>query len=191
MEVVGEATEGGDAIVKVRALRPDVVVMDIAMPGTNGLEATRQLKTSFPDVRILLLTMLADEACFFQSLHAGAAGFIVKEAMPEEFLAAVRAVADGKVYLYGSLTKKLLNGYLSQSETDEHPSGQKNLTDREAQVVRLISEGQTGKEIAQSLAISAHTVERHRQNVMTKLGLHSRVDLVKYAIRKGMIDANS
>ena len=191
MEVVGEAMDGRDAILKVQELRPDVVVMDIAMPGTTGLEATRQIKIECPDVHILLLTMFADEQHFFQSIHAGASGFIVKEAMPEELLAAVRTVADGQVYLNGSLTKNLVSEFLNHAQTDEHAAGAKALTDREQQVVRLISEGQTGKEIARALAISAHTVERHRQNIMAKLGLHTRADLVKYAIRKGLIEADS
>ena len=118
-------------------------------------------------------------------------GSLPRAALPDELLAAVRTVAEGQVYLYRSLNKKLLDEYLDQTRTKGQPAGPKVLTDRERQVVRLISDGRTAKEIALALGISAHTVERHRQNVMAKLGLHSRAELVKYAMRKGLIEADS
>ena len=191
MEVVGEAANGQEAMDRVCELRPDVVIMDIAMPGTTGLEATRHIKSKLPEVRILTLTMLEDERYFFQSIHAGASGFIVKGAMPEEFLVAVRTVAAKQVYLYPSLNKKLVEEYLSCSHSDPTGDAPKALTDREQQVVRLIAEGQTRREIAEQLGISPNTVERHRQNVMAKLDLHNRAALVKYAIRKGLIEVDT
>jgi two-component system, NarL family, response regulator NreC len=190
MEVVGEAANGQEAIESVCDLRPDVVIMDIAMPGTTGLEATRHIKSRLPEVRILTLTMLEDERYFFQSIHAGASGFIVKGALPEEFLVAVRTVAAKQVYLYPSLNKKLVEEYLSCAHADPTGTAPKALTDREQQVVRLIAEGRTRREIADQLGISPNTVERHRQNVMAKLDLHNRAALVKYAIRKGLIEVD-
>lgn len=188
MEVVGEAGDGQEAIQKVRKLRPDVVVMDLAAPGTTGLEATQRLKTESPHVHILRLTVLEDERYFFQSIQAGASGFIAKSALPDEFFTAVRAVAQGQVYMYPSLSKKLVDEYLDQAQPDVHGQGSKALSGRELQVVRLISAARTSPEIASILGISPNTVERHRQNVMAKLGLHNRIELVKYALRKGLVE---
>jgi two-component system response regulator NreC len=190
MEVVGEAADGQEAIKKVQKLRPDVVVMDIAMPGTTGLEATQCIKAESPDVGILILTMLEDERYFFHSIQAGASGFIAKGALPDELLVAVRAVAEGQVYLCPSLNKKLVEEYFNHAQSDATVVPPKSLTDRQQQVLRLISEGRTGREIADLLGISINTVERHRQDMMAKLCLHNRAELIKYAIRKGLIDAD-
>jgi two-component system response regulator NreC len=190
MEVVGEASDGAEATRRARELKPDVVLMDLAMPGTGGLDAICRLKDECPLVRTVVLTMLEDERYFFQSIHAGASGFLLKGALPEELLSAVRAVAEGKVYLYPSLAKKLVEEYLHQAEQKDGSLAASGLTDREQQVLHLISEGRTGKEIAKSLGISAHTVERHRQNLMAKLKLHNRVELVKYALQKGLLDSD-
>ena len=189
MEVVGEAAEGREALQKVAELRPDVVLMDIAMPGMDGMEATKRIKSQYPDVQILALTMLEDERYFFQIVQAGASGFLIKGALPDELLSAVRAVAAGKVYLYPSLAKTLVGECLDQAGLDGAAAD--GLTDREQQILRLTAEDRTGKEIAKQLQISARTVDRHRENLMAKLNLHSRTALVKYAIRKGLIDRNS
>jgi DNA-binding NarL/FixJ family response regulator len=162
--------------------------MDIAMPGMTGLEATRHIKAKSPEVHVLILTMLEDERYFFQSIQGGASGFILKGALPDELLVAVRAVAQGQVYLYPSLNKKLVEEYFHRAQADTTAVAPKALTDRQQQVVRLISEGRTGREIADLLGISINTVERHRQDVMAKLCLHNRAELVKYAIRKGLIE---
>jgi two-component system response regulator NreC len=188
MEVVSEAADGDEAIQKVRELRPDVVVMDIAMPGMTGLEATQHIKAKSPEVHVLILTMLEDERYFFQSIQGGASGFILKGALPDELLVAVRAVAQGQVYLYPSLNKKLVEEYFHHAQADATAVAPKTLTERQQQVVRLISEGRTGREIADLLGISINTVERHRQDVMAKLCLHNRAELIKYAIRKGLIE---
>lgn len=185
MEVVGEATDGTEAFRKARELRPDVVVMDIAMPGLSGLEATSQIKAECPDAQVLALTMHQDERYFFQMLHAGASGYVVKGAPPADLIAAVRSVHQGQAYLYPSLARKLLDDYLTRSKEGGEAD---DLTDREREVLRLIAEGLTGKEIAELLSLSVHTVERHRQNIMAKLRLHSRAELIKYAIRKGLIE---
>ncbi len=191
MEVVGEAADGEEAERKVMELRPDVVIMDIAMPGSGGLEATRRIKAQAPEVRILALTMLEDDRYFFESIQAGASGFILKGALPADLLTAVRTVADGQVYLYSSLCQKLVNEYLEHVQPTKPMIADQGLTEREQQVVCLLSQGQTGKEIAKALGISAHTVERHRQNVMAKLGLHNRAELVRYAVAKGLIEAQA
>jgi len=188
MEVVDEAADGREAIEKARELRPDVVVMDIVMPGIGGLEATRLVKTECPEVRILALTMHEDERYFFQALHAGASGYVVKGAPPADFIAAIRSVAEGQAHLGPALTRKLIDDYLSRGEEASDRETHDDLTDREREVLRLIAEGQTGKQIAKQLCISVHTVERHRQNLMAKLDLHNRTALIKYAIRKKLIE---
>lgn len=186
MEVVGEAADGRETIWRVRELRPDVVVMDITMPDLNGLEATRRIKEENPHAQILALTMHEDERYFFQMVHAGASGYVVKGAPPTDLLAAIRSVHQGQAYLYPSLAKKLLEEYLSRAK--EEKEAYDDLTDREREVLRLIAEGRTSKEIAEHLYLSVHTVERHRQNIMGKLRLHNRAELIKYAIRKGLIE---
>ncbi len=189
MEVVGEAANGQEAIRGAQDLRPDVIVMDVAMPGLNGLEATRRLKEANLQVQILALTMHEDERYFFEMLHAGAAGYVVKGAPPSDLLQAIRCVYQGQAYLYPSLAKKLMEEYLSKARDGRE--GYDDLTDREREVLRLIAEGKTSKEIADLLYLSVHTVERHRQNIMGKLQLHNRAELVKYAIRKGLIDVEA
>jgi two-component system response regulator NreC len=189
LEVVGEAGDGREAMDKVAELRPDMIVMDIAMPGMNGVEATKRIKSRCPEVYILALTALEDERYFFEIVRAGASGFVVKGALPDELLAAVRAVAEGNVYLYPALSRALVGEYLSESSREETAAAD-GLTDRERQILQLVSRGRTAKEIGTQLGISANTVERHRQNLMAKLKLHNRADLVKYAIRKGLVDAD-
>ena len=188
MEVVGEAANGQEALGKVQELCPDVVIMDLAMPVMGGLEATQHIKEQFPEVRILALTMHEDDRYFFQALRAGTSGFILKGALPAEFLMAVRTVAEGQVYLYPSLAQKLVNDHFAQVPQDQEKKAKAGLTDREQQVLRLLSEGRTGKEIALALGISVHTVDRHRQNLMVKLDLHNRAELIHYAFRKGLLE---
>ena len=187
MEVVGEAGDGQEAIEVARQQSPDVVLMDLMRPGIGGLEATRAIRAAMSHVGILVLTMLEDDCCCFQSMQAGASGFLGKGALPSELLTAVRTVAQGKVYLCVSLGKKLAREYLDQVQGEEG-SGSKALSRREVQVVRLISEGRTSPEIASLLEISSSTVERHRQNILAKLGLHNRIELVRYALRKGLVE---
>lgn len=191
MEVVAEAKDGHEALLKTKQLQPDVVLMDITMPGLSGLEATRIIKEEHPKTQVLALTMHENERYFFQILQAGASGYVVKGASPAELITALRAVYQGQAYLYPSLAKKLVDDYLSRVEAGEERDSYDGLTEREREVLKLIAEGRTSREIADTLYLSINTVERHRANLMGKLNLHNRADLIKYAIRKGLIDPNT
>ncbi len=186
MEIVGEANSGGEALELVGNLKPDVVLMDVAMPGTNGIEATRLIKEVHPDVAVLALTMHEDEQYFFEMLNAGASGYIPKRAAPDDLVSAIRVVSQGNVFLYPNLAKSLVKDFLQRAETGQSGTGE-TLTPREREVLTYIAEGYTNREIAEALVISIKTVDRHRENIMRKLNLHSRVELVKYAIGKGLI----
>jgi len=187
MIIVGEAETGQEAIRRVAELSPDVVLMDIEMPGMNGIEATRRIKTDAPTAAVLALTMYEDDQYFFEMLRAGASGYVPKRAAPDELVSAIRAVSRGEVYLYPSLAGRLVQDYLRRGPAGEGEPPADELTPREQEVLTLIAEGFSNNEIADRLVISAKTVDRHRENLMRKLNLHNRVDLVKYALRKGLI----
>lgn len=188
MVIVGEAENGRDAISRTAELKPDVVLMDVEMPGMNGIEATRHIKRESPQTTVLALTMYEDDQYFFEMLRAGACGYVPKRAAPDELVSAIRAAGRGEVFLYPSLAGRLVQDYLVRRdvEAQEPPAG--DLTAREQEVLTLIAQGLSNGEIAEQLVISAKTVDRHRENIMRKLNLHNRVDLVKYALRKGLID---
>ncbi len=187
IEVVGEAAGGEEAIEKALQLRPELVLMDIAMPGMNGIEATRRVKKELPDVSVLVLSMHDDEEFFFPVLRAGASGYILKEAEPQELLYAIRTVNQGNVFLSPAVATTLLENFVTV--TPEHvEESYGTLTRREKEVLRLAASGQTNREIAEALFLSIRTVEKYRQAVMHKLGLSRREDLTKYAIRRGLID---
>jgi two-component system response regulator NreC len=186
MEIVGEAGNAEEALQAVHKLKPDVVLMDVAMPGTSGIEATRRIKEMDPNTTILALTMHEDEQYFFEMLNAGASGYIPKRAAPDDLVSAIRVVSEGNVFLYPTLAKLLLQDFLQRSEPDSEKKADA-LTPREREVLTLIAEGQTNRQIAEALVISPKTVDRHRENIMRKLNLHGRVELVKYAIKKGLI----
>ena len=185
--IVGDAASGEASLEAVEKLQPDVVVMDIGLPDISGIEATQRIKERWPEVAVVALTIHEDKEYFFQMLDAGASGYIPKRAAPEELLTAIRAAARGEVYLYPSLAKLLVKDYLTEPQQEEDPLD--GLTDREQEVLELVADGLTNREIGQELNISHKTVARHRENIMQKLNLHSRVELVKYAIRKGIIEA--
>jgi two-component system response regulator NreC len=188
MKIVGEAETGQEAIRRTDELRPDVVLMDIEMPGINGIEATRQIKQTAPATAVLALTMYEDDQYFFEMLRAGASGYVPKRAAPDELVSAIRAVSQGHVFLYPSLAGRLVQDYLQRDPALAQEPPADDLTPREQEVLTLIAEGLSNNEIADRLVISAKTVDRHRENIMRKLNLHNRVDLVKYALRKGLID---
>ena len=192
IEVVGEAEDGREAIVKAKKLHPDIVVMDIAMPGLNGLEATRQIKKRFSDIKIIILTMHANEEYILQSLKAGASGYLVKKAAPAELISAINAVHKGHSFLSPSISRMVIDEYIRRSkEISEGEEGFEQLTVREREVLQLIAEGRKTREIAELLYISIKTVETHRSHIMNKLDIHSTAELTRYAIRKGIISSDT
>jgi two-component system, NarL family, response regulator NreC len=189
MEIVGEAGNAAEALDAARLLKPDVILMDIGLPDMSGIEATREIRKLHPDVAVVALTIHEDEEYFFKMLDAGARGYVPKRAAPEELITAIRAAAVDEVYIYPSLAKLLVRDYLSQDHSVEQSKALDNLTDREQEVLTFLAEGKSNDEIAEVLVISPKTVARHRENIMHKLNLHSRSELVRYAIRKGIIEA--
>ncbi|MES0360636.1 MAG: response regulator transcription factor [Anaerolineales bacterium] len=185
IEVVGEALNGREALNLAESLQPDVVLMDITMPEMDGLEATREIKTRFPQINVLVLTMHRSDEYFFEMLKAGASGYILKGAKTSELINAVRVVQQGEVFLYPTMTQKLVNGYLELSEWDKESGPSLSL--REKEILSLLAEGYSNKEIADLLVISPSTVNSHRSNVMDKLGLNNRRELIQYARKRGLI----
>ncbi len=188
IEIVGEAGSAEEALRAVRELKPDVVLMDIGMPDRSGIEVAREIKQTETEVAIVALTIHEDATYFFKMLDAGASGYVPKRAAPEELLTAVQAAARGEVYLYPSLAKLLVRDYLDHGLPAQRLRGIDGLTDREQEVLLYLADGATNAEIGEILSVSPKTVARHRENIMRKLNLHSRTELVKYAIRKGIIE---
>jgi two-component system response regulator NreC len=187
VEIIGEAGTAREALEAVQSLRPDVVLMDIGLPDLSGIEAARQIKQVLPDTAVVALTIHEDEEYFFKMLEVGASGYVPKRAAPEELLTAIRAAAVGEVYLYPSLAKLLVKDYLTQEQPPRGVKWIDGLTEREQEVLAHLADGASNQEIAETLAISPKTVARHRENIMRKLNMHTRTELVKYAIRKGII----
>jgi two-component system response regulator NreC len=186
MEVVGEAADGRTAIARAQELSPDVVVMDITMPGLNGLKATEHIKQTCPQARVLTLTRHTDAGFIQQLFAAGASGYLLKQSASGELVRAIRAVAAGGSFLDPQITGKVIGGYISQqARPGDEPQGE--LSEREAEVLRLIAWGHSNKEVAARLQISVKTVEAHKANSMKKLGLTSRIDIVRYALLQGWL----
>ncbi len=188
-EIVGEGGTAREALEAVDRLHPDVILMDIGLPDISGIDATREIKRKSPSTAVVALTIHEDEEYFFRMLEAGASGYVPKRAAPEELLTAIRAAAIGEVYLYPSLAKLLVSDYLEQDQETKAPRALDGLSAREQEVLAHLADGAGNPEIAETLGISPKTVARHRENIMRKLNLHSRTELVKYAIRKGIIEA--
>jgi DNA-binding NarL/FixJ family response regulator len=186
MKVVAEASDGHAAVQQALALKPDVVVMDISMPGINGLVATRTLKKAQPKAAIITLTRHSDDAYLQELLRAGVAGYVLKQSAPTELLQAIRAAAAGGHYLDSSLTARVTAGFLG-SEGRRVGKAVGTISDREAEVLRLIASGYSNKEIGATLSLSVKTIEAHKANAMRKLDLHGRIDIVKYAILQGWL----
>lgn len=187
MTIVGEASDGREAVRLAGQLKPNVVLMDIAMPLLNGLEATRQIKREHPEINVLVLTMYDHEEYFRQMLEVGASGYIIKRAAATELVSAIRAVYRGEAILSPAITRLLLEDYLSH-EARADRDDPNALSVREREVLQLIAEGKTSREIAEILHLSVKTVQSHRTSLMQKLDLHDRGDLIKYAIQKKIIE---
>lgn len=181
MEVIGEAGDGEMAVRMATELKPDLLLMDISMPTMNGLKATKRLRSLDPDIKILMLTRHTDDGYLQQLLGAGANGYVLKQSAPTELTNAIRAIAAGNAYLDPSLTRKVMGGYVNRA-TSQRGDGKGDLTDRETEVLRLISLGYSNKEIGVQLDLSVKTIEAHKANAMRKLGITSRIDIVRYAI---------
>ena len=184
MRVVAEAEDGVDAVERTLSEKPDVAILDVAMPRMTGIQAAREIKAHAPDTTVLLLSMYDDERYFFDGLKAGASGYVLKRAADDELIEAVRAVAEGRPFLSAATQGSIIREWLERAE--EQPRDP--LTPRELDVVKLIAEAYTNKQIAEILKVSEKTVESHRANVLQKLGMRDRVELVRYAIRRGLIE---
>lgn len=189
MEVVGEAGDGEAVIREVDRLKPDIVLMDISMPTMNGLEATRKLRARLPDLKILTLTRHTDDGYLQQVINAGANGYVLKQSAPNDLVSAIRSVGAGNSYIDPSLTRKVMGGYAARSES-LRGENKAVLTDRESEVLRLIALGYSNKEIAYKMDLSVKTIEAHKANGMRKLGISSRIDIVRYAILRNWLQDN-
>lgn len=186
MQVVGEAADGAETLRLVEELHPDVVLLDISMPGPSGIEITRQLKEQLPQARVLILSVHEDESLLREAIRAGATGYIIKRAIESELINAIHAVWRGDLYVHPAMTRALLQDAPPSRAANQTPLSV--LTPRETEVLRLIAQGHTNRQIAEVLCISVRTVESHRANLMDKLGFRSRVKLVRYAREHGLLE---
>jgi len=187
MEVVGESSDGRDTLKSVEELRPDVVVLDITMPNLNGIEAARQILAKGSETAVLILSMHSDEGYVLRALRAGARGYLLKDAVEGELIQAIRAVAGGKAYFSPEVSRLLVEDYVQGMQQRGLQDSHELLTTREREVLQLLAEGKTSKDIASMLALSVYTVDTHKSNLMQKLSLHSMAELILYSVRKGII----
>jgi DNA-binding NarL/FixJ family response regulator len=184
MEVVAEAEDGVDAIAAAQREQPSIAVLDVSMPRRTGIQAAREIRSYCPDTRVLLLSMHDDDRYFLEGLEAGAAGYVLKRSADADLINALRTVASGRTFLSGSAQKSLMREWREGSRTDADDG----LTPRELEIVKLIAEAYTNRQIAETLSLSEKTVESHRGNVLSKLGMRDRVELVRYAIKRGLVE---
>jgi two-component system response regulator NreC len=186
VSVVGEAEHGRKAVELTRELQPELVLMDIGMPELNGIEAARQIRASMPDTRVIMLSMYQDQQYVFESLKAGANGYVLKAAAFQELLSAIDAVMSGRSYISPALSDNIMTDYVRRAQGDQRDTELDKLSAREREVLQLIAEGKSSAEVAELLHISVRTVDTHRHNIMTKLEIHSIAGLTKFAIRHGL-----
>jgi DNA-binding NarL/FixJ family response regulator len=193
LEVIGEAADGFNAVETVKRLRPDLVVMDIAMPEQSGIEATREITQVLPEIRVIILSVHSRKTFIMEALKAGARGYVLKDSAGDKLLDAVNAVLRGECYLDSPVAGHIVDEFvkLPEKDAEEEPQTQERLTDRERQILRLIVEGLPNKEIAGRLFLSPKTVDNHRARIMAKLGRHDVIGLVKFAIATGLVDPDS
>jgi len=189
IEIIGEADNGRDAVRAISTMLPNLVLMDISMPGMNGIEAVHDIKRRNPSIRILILTVHKSDEYIHESLRAGADGYILKDATHDELQIAIRSVLKGKTYLSPDISGRVINGFLGTGRTPEAGGGWNALTHREREVLKLVAEGHPNKYIADYLCLSIKTVEKHRSNLMKKLDLHNASMLTSYDIEKGLVTA--
>jgi DNA-binding NarL/FixJ family response regulator len=187
MEVVAEAADGREGVRLAEEQNPDVVVMDIGMPNMNGIEATRRIVTSNPDTAVVILSMHQDESYVLRALKAGAKGYLLKDSLRSDVIDAIRTVAQGRSFLTRKVSRMLQEDYVSQLQRRGLDDSYDLLTDREREILQLVAEGRTNKEVANLLTVSLTTIETHRTHILQKLGLHSVPELILYAVRKGII----
>ena len=191
IEVVGEAENGREAVQKTQELRPDIVLMDISMPVMNGLDATREIRKRGGEVKVLVLTVHDNEEYISQAFQAGAVGYVLKKAADSDLVNAIEVVAGGDYVLHPSVTRIMVENYVEKmGQAREDAQSHSSLTEREREILKLVAEGYTNREIAQSLYISVKTVDTHKANIMEKLKLHKRNELVRYAIEKGIMQVD-
>jgi two-component system nitrate/nitrite response regulator NarL len=187
LDVVGEAVNGQEAIQKVKELSPDIVLMDVDMPKMGGLEATKIIRKEFPNTRVLILSMHTNKAVVLQIIQSGAQGYVLKDAPPADILRAIDSLDGGETFFSPNISQIVLNQYLAESGA-EPASGAGQLTNRERQVLAMISEGQSNKEMASKLGVGVRTIETHRERMMAKLDIHSVAGLTKFAIANGIVN---
>lgn len=186
-QIVGEAGDGREAVALAEDVEPDVAVLDITMPNLNGIEASRQIKAKLPSTAIVVLSMHSDESFVLRALKAGARGYVLKEAREAELISAIRLVHEGQSYFSPAVSRLLVEDYVRQLESKDVEDSYELLTPREREILQLIAEGKSNKDIANLLKLSLYTVETHRSNILEKLNLHSVPELILYAVRKGVI----
>ena len=186
-EVIADACEGRETVALAERLLPDVVVLDVAMPILNGIEAARQISAKFPNTAIVFLSMHSDEGYVLKALKSGARAYLLKDSAEQDLIAAIRAVSDGKAFFSPAISKMLVEDYMRQMRERDVEDSYELLTTREREILQLLAEGKSNKDVANLLSLSLYTVETHRSNIFQKLNLHSSAELILYAIRKGVI----